>query len=158
MMAAVPRPQRGMTADNGSAGTLTRHTASTDGARPKHGGLVRREYGLLAPTGTAVDMDDTGDLGSEDGHEAIRGLDGKDKGETEEGGETQQRGVPVCGIRGARDEGQRPPKRSHTINACSRQGGGRREGPPTQQRAHTARSQVPGGDLQTRQRAPLAQG
>ena len=33
-MAPPPRPQRGTAADNGSTGTLTRHTAGTDGARP----------------------------------------------------------------------------------------------------------------------------
>ena len=35
-------------ADKVSAGTLTRHTAGTDGARPEHSALARRKYGLLA--------------------------------------------------------------------------------------------------------------
>ena len=46
-------------ADNGSAGTQTRHTA---GARPEHGALPRREYVLLALTGTGVDPSDLGTL------------------------------------------------------------------------------------------------
>ena len=68
-----PRPQRGTEADTNSAGTLPRHTAGTNGARPKHGALVRHEYGLLALTGTAVDPADAGDQGSGDGHEDTRG-------------------------------------------------------------------------------------
>ena len=59
--AALSRPQQGMVADKNSAGTPLRHTAGTDGARYKHSALVRREYGLLALTGPAVDPDDAGD-------------------------------------------------------------------------------------------------
>ena len=69
-MAAPLRPQRGTAADNGSAGNPTRYTAGTDSARPEHGALVRRKYGLLAPMGTEVDTADVGDPGSEDGHKA----------------------------------------------------------------------------------------
>ena len=64
------RPQRDTAVDNGSAGTRTRHTASADSARPKHSALARRRYGLLAPTGAAVDPVNVGDPGIEDGHEA----------------------------------------------------------------------------------------
>ena len=42
------QPQRGTAADNGSTGTLRRHTAGTagtNGARPEHGALVRRNDG-----------------------------------------------------------------------------------------------------------------
>ena len=55
-------------ADNGSAGTLPRHTTGTDGARPEHGALVRREYSLLALEGMAFDPADTGDTVSEASH------------------------------------------------------------------------------------------
>ena len=65
-----PRPQRGTAADGISTGTPTRHTAGTDDARPDHGTLLRRKYGLLAPTGTAVDPSNAGEPGSTDGHEA----------------------------------------------------------------------------------------
>ena len=86
--APPPLPQRGLAADNGSAGTPTRHTSGTDVARPEHGALARREYGLLVPTGAAVDPADAGDLGSEDGPESTRGAAGKARRETEEGGKT----------------------------------------------------------------------
>ena len=75
--------------DNGSAETSLRHTAGTDGARPKHGALAHREYGLLAPAGTAVDPADTGDPSSKTGHGATGGQDGREP--EEEGDETQQR-------------------------------------------------------------------
>ena len=77
-----------MAADNDSAGTPIRHTAVTEGARPEHGALALREYGLLAPMGAAVDQDDTGDQGSKDGHEATRWTSDQARRETEEGGET----------------------------------------------------------------------
>ena len=68
----LPRPQQGKMADNNIAGTKLRHTAGTDGARPEHGALARREYSLLAPTGTAVDPAAAGDRGSREGHVATR--------------------------------------------------------------------------------------
>ena len=56
--APPPRPQRGTAVDDSSAGIPTRNTNSTDGARPEYGALARREYGLLAPTRTAVNLAD----------------------------------------------------------------------------------------------------
>ena len=47
--AALPRPQRGTAADDGSAETPPRNNASIDGARPDHGALKRCENGLLEP-------------------------------------------------------------------------------------------------------------
>ena len=55
-----PRPQWGTAADDGSAGTPTRHTAGTDSARPEHGALASRKYNLLAPTGPAINPADVG--------------------------------------------------------------------------------------------------
>ena len=66
----LPRPQRGMTEDEGSAGTPTRRTAGTNSARPEHGALARREYGLLALTGTAVNPANGGDPERAAGHGA----------------------------------------------------------------------------------------
>ena len=122
-MALPPRPQRIMAADTDSLGTPTRHTAGTDGARPKHGALARREYGLLAPTGTAVNTAAAGDQGSRDGHKATRGTANQARRETGEGGGTRQRAFPACSMRGVNNEGRRPPKQSRTLNACGRQGG-----------------------------------
>ena len=81
----MPHQQQGTAANNGSTGTPTRHTSGTDGATPKHGALARRKYGLLAPTGTAVDLADAGDPGSADGHEASGELARQVEMETEEG-------------------------------------------------------------------------
>ena len=78
----MPRPQRGTAADNGSAWTLTTHTASTDRSRPDHGALAYRKYGLLAPMGTAVNPANTGDPGSADGHKATREQTRQDRRET----------------------------------------------------------------------------
>ena len=72
-------PERPTAADDGSAETLPRHTSGTNGARPKHRALASRKYGLMAPTGTVVDLDDAGDPGSADGHEAKEGLAGQDR-------------------------------------------------------------------------------
>ena len=76
--ATLPRPQLGTAADDGSAGTPSSHTAGTGGARPEHGALVCREYGLLAPAGMVVDPADAGDTGSEAGHGATEDQNGTD--------------------------------------------------------------------------------
>ena len=71
-------PERPTAADDGSAETPPRHTAGTDSARPEHGALARREYGLLAPAGTVVDPANTRDPGSEAGHGATGIKDGRE--------------------------------------------------------------------------------
>ena len=81
---APPGSQRGTAADDGSAETLPRNTAGTDGASPKHGALARHKYSFLAPAGMAVDPADAGDLSSEVGYEAKWDQDGR---EPEEEGE-----------------------------------------------------------------------
>ena len=124
-MAPPPRPQWDMAAGNGSAGTPTRHTAGTDGARLKNGALARCKCGLLAPRGTAVNLADAGYLGSADGHEATDGTAGQDRRETWEGDETRQRALPARRMQGASDEGLIPHERSRTLNECGRQWGER---------------------------------
>ena len=106
---AVPRPQQGTAAENNNVGTLLRHTTVTDGARPKHSALARREYGLLAPTGTVFDPAAARYQVSGDDHEATRGTDNQAWRETEEGGGTRQHALPACGMQGAHDKYQRPP-------------------------------------------------
>ena len=154
-MVAPPRPQPGTAADDDSAGTLPRHTAGTNVARPKHGALARRKCGLLAPTGMAVDQADAGDPVSAAGRGAMGNQDGK---EPEEKYKTLQRALPVRGTRDAGDVGRGLPKRSHALNASGHQGGERGRGAPTQQRAHTTCSKGTGGNPQTRQRAPPPHG
>ena len=148
-MAAPPRPQRGTAANDGSKDTPSRHTAGTNGTRPKQGALARREYGLLARTGTAVDPADAGDPGRAASHGAMGEQDGR---KPEEGDETLQRALPARGTREAGDEGGGPPERLRALNEYGPKGGERGGGPPTQQRAPIARSERPGGDSQSRQR------
>ena len=93
-----------MAAVEDSAGTLIRHTAGTDGARPEHGTLAHREYRLLAPTGTAVNPSDAGDRGSKYGHDTTRGAANQAWRETEEGGDTRQSALPARGMQGVDDE------------------------------------------------------
>ena len=157
-MAAPPRPQRGTAAEIDSAGTLIKHTAGTEGARPEHGVLPCCEYGLLAPTGLVVNPAATGNQGSVDGHEATRGTADQVRRETEAGDGTRQRVLPERGMKGADNKEKRPPGQSCANNACGHQGGEGKRGPPTQQHVTTARIQGPGGDTQTRQPTPLAQG
>ena len=47
--AAASSPQQGTAADEDIAGPQKRNSDRTDGARPKNGMQLRREYGLLAP-------------------------------------------------------------------------------------------------------------
>ena len=142
--APPPHPQKGTAEDNCRAGTLTRHTVGTDGARPEHGALACREYGLLAPTVMVVNLANMGDPGSAYGHEAIGRLDGQAQRDTEDGDETRKSALPAHGIQGASNEGRRTTKRLHALNACGRKLGERGGVPPTQQHAPTARSKRPG--------------
>ena len=114
---APPRPQRGTAADDSSAGNPLRHTTSTDNDRPKHGELAYREYGLLTPTGTAVDQAEAGYPGSEAGNGAAGEQTGR---KLEEGGKTQQHALPPRIMRGSEDKGGGPPKRLRTLNTCNR--------------------------------------
>ena len=91
--AEPPRPQRSTEAYTDSAENQPRHTAGTNGARPKHGALTRHEYGFLAPAGTVVDHADAGDTGSEAGHGATTDQDGTDQ--EEEGDKTLQLALPA---------------------------------------------------------------
>ena len=70
---------------------LHRNPDGTNGARPKHGALARREYGLLAPEEpagdpAAVELQECGD-----GHEATMGTGLPDVKETDTGYQTRQR-------------------------------------------------------------------
>ena len=101
-----PIPQRGTAAENGSAENRPRHTAGTNVARPEHGALARREYGLLAPTGMVVIPDDAGEPSSKASHEATGDWDGRNPEEEVE--ETQQRALPARGNNVIRDEARGP--------------------------------------------------
>ena len=150
---APPRPQQGTEVENGSVGTMPRHTASTNGARLEHGTLVRCEYGLLAPLVTAVDPDNAGDPGSAASHGATGEQDGR---EPEEGDKTLQRALAERGMREARDEGRVPPQWLRVLNACVHQGGERGGGTPTQQHVPTAHIKGPGETPNTATWAPTA--
>ena len=113
-------PHQGIVEGNGSVETPSRHTSGTDGARPKQGALARREYGLLAPSGTAADPADAGNPGSEAFHRATGEKDGGESEEEED--ETQHRALPACGSNVIGDNGRGLPERSRALNAGGRQG------------------------------------
>ena len=111
----------------------------------------------MVPTGTAVNPSNTWDPGSEDVHKATGEQIGEDGKELEEGDKTQQCALPARGKQGAGDEGRGPFEPSRALNACRRQGGGKRGGTPTQQRVTMARSKGPGRKpADTVVRAPTA--
>ena len=148
-------PQRGMSADDGSVGTPTRHTAGTDGARPEHAPLACRKYGLLVPTGTTVDLADVGDPGIKAGHGATGD---QDEREPEEGDKSQQRVLPAIGRNGIEDNRRGNFERSRALNVCHRQGGGKTEGTPyPAARAHGAQRGTGGGPPNTAARSPTVQ-
>ena len=140
-----------------SSGTLHRHTAGTDGARPKNGMHSCRKNGLLAPMGPADDPDATGNQVSRNGCKATRRTADQAWRETETEEMTRQRTLPACGMQGANDEEQRPPKRLRALIVCSHQWGDGGGG-ATQQRMPTTCGQGLGWDPQTHQRTPLARG
>ena len=85
MTAAKSLPQRGTATGNNSTDTPLSHTDRTNGARPKHSALARREYGLLALIGPTVDPDDAGEPRSAASYGATGEQDRRD---LEEGVET----------------------------------------------------------------------
>ena len=62
--------------------------------------LVRRKYGLLTPTGTAVDPAAVGGKESGYGNEATRGTAYQDQRDKEEGGGPWKRALPVRCMKG----------------------------------------------------------
>ena len=93
--AAPPIPQQGMAADRDSAGTLHRHSESSNGASPKHAS----KYGLLALAEPAGNPDAARIQVSGDGHGATRGTEGQGQRVTDTGDRTGQstllaRGMP----------------------------------------------------------------
>ena len=109
------------------------------------------------PTGTAVHPADVGYLGSKDGYEATRETSGQDRRETEKGDETRERALSLRGMRGANDEGTRPPNGRARLTRAATKWGNAGGDPPPMARTHGAQ---PGteGEPQARQRAPLEQG
>ena len=94
----TPRLQRGTASVGDSAGNLLRYTAGADSARPKHGALARREYGLLSPTELAVDPADAGNQVSGDVLKENRGTADQAQRETETEEGTRQCVLPSSGM------------------------------------------------------------
>ena len=76
----------------------------------------------------------------------------------EEGDKLLQLALPTRGHNGVEDEARGPPERSHTLNACDRQGRKGGGGPPTQKCTPTARSGDTGEYPQTWQRGTPLRG
>ena len=129
---AAPPSALRRTAEGGRGGikqvSTQRNSDGTNGARPKHGALARRKYGLLVPAGTVVDPYNVGDPGSEAGHGATEDQDGREL--EEEGDKTQQRALPVRGNNGIGDEARGPPPNSRARLMCASAKGGGEEGDP----------------------------
>ena len=151
--AAPHSPQR-VTSEGGRGEVRPqRHRNGANGARTKHGALVRREYGLLAPEDLAGDPAAADPNGSrdipKDTWETGR-TDGRETGTWERNG---QRALLACGQPEDKDEERGTPKRQRTIKMCTNQGG-EEGGTPTQQRTITARGQEMEGHTPTRPRTP----
>ena len=119
---AAAAPLAGHGGGRRQRGTPHRRTASTDGTRPKNGTHSRREYGLLAPTGPAVNPAAARKQVRADGHQANRGTAEQVRKETETGEGTRQHAFPARVMQVVDDEEQRPPERSRSLNSCNHQG------------------------------------
>ena len=89
--AAPPSTQQGTAEGDRGEGSTQRHSDSTDGARPKHSALARREYSLLAPEEPAGDPDAAGSQGIGDIPEETTGTGGTNGKETGTGERNGQR-------------------------------------------------------------------
>ena len=86
------------------------HSGGGDGARPKHGALARREYGLLPPEEPAGDPAAAEPQERRGGHEANMGTGGPEVTETDTGDINGKRALILCSHPEDSDEKQRPPK------------------------------------------------
>ena len=147
-MSAPPRPQRGTAEVRYSTGSLYRHNAGTDGARPENGMHSRRKYGLLALTGPVVNTAAAGNQVSIDGHKGNMGTVNQARRETQTRDGTRQRTLPARGMQGANDEEWRSPKWSRAQHMHPLRGGRRRANPHPAARARGAQPST-WGDRQT---------
>ena len=88
-------------------GSTQRHSKGAAGARPKHGALARREYGLLAPERPAGDPSAAKPQGSGDEPEDITGTVDTNGMETGTEEWNRQHAPPVCG--NPEEEEREPP-------------------------------------------------
>ena len=149
-----PRPQRGTSVDDQSAGTPSRHTPGTDGARTKNVMLARREYGYLAPTRPAADPANTGYPESAAGHgatgeQARQG--GRDTEEGEKLGSARYQ-CAACKEIGMR-EGYPPNGRARLMHAATK-GGERGGGARPAAHAHGAQPGIGEGPPKTAAQPP----
>ena len=107
------------------------HPDCANGARPKHGVLARREYGLLALEEPAGDPAATKPQGSKDSPKETLETGSTDGRETRKWERNSQSALFAWGQPEDEAEERGPPERQHTLNMCCHQGG---EGgyPPTQ--------------------------
>ena len=86
--APPPSPQRGTATDNNSAGPQKKHYDGADGARPKNGMQLSREYGILASEKPVGDPATAGPWVRGAGHGATRGTADQGRMKTEVGDKT----------------------------------------------------------------------
>ena len=141
--AAPQIPQRGMATGRVSKVSTHRHPNRTKGARPEHGALSRRKYGLLAPYDPEDNPASAEPQELEDGQEAAMSTGVPDVRET--GDRNGQRTLLASSHPEDTGEEQRPPKRQRVLNACSHQRGGREGTPHPSVRASRAQPGEGGG-------------
>ena len=104
-------------------GTLPHgHPNGADGARPKHGAIARRKYGLLAPAEPASDPAAAETKVSGDIHNATIEMEDQDRRETETGDGIRQRALLARSTPEDSDKEQIPPERQCALNVCGHQG------------------------------------
>ena len=91
-----------------------RNHDGADSARPKHGALVRREYGSLAPEKPAGNLFAAESQGSGDSPEDTSDTGRTDRRETGKGGRNGQCALLVCGQPEDEAKEQGPPEQQPT--------------------------------------------
>ena len=107
--ATPPRLQKGTAVDDDSAGPQPQQYDGTDGARPKTGLHLSREYGLLVPDEPEGCQDNTGPQVRGGGHGATRGTADEGQTETETGDKTGQCALLARSMQEDRGKEQSPP-------------------------------------------------
>ena len=128
MTVAPPRPQRGMTADDNSAGPQQQQSSGVDGARPKNGMHSCREYSLLAPEVLEGGPATFGPRIRGDVHGTKRGTADHGRTETNTGENTGHRALLSRNMQEDGDKERSPSKQSRSLNGCGHQGEGGGEG------------------------------
>ena len=134
---------------------MHRNPNVTNSARPEHGTLARRKFGLMAPEEPAGDPDAAEPQVSRDSPGDTMGTGGTYRRETGTGERKRQRALLACSHLEDKDEERGTPEWQRALNVCSQQGG-EVGGTPTLQRVLPACIHGMEGYTSARPRAPPA--